>query len=267
MKTRKEKHRTLGGFTNFALHKGLLLMISVMLLLVAAPVSAEEKSAGDTEFGFEAYLWMPTLRANTPTGDPVLITFGDLLKNLDMTAMIRGSVQKDRFFGVADVLYMNLGTSQKHDGEFLGQPVTGKLKVGLDAWALNFVGGYNLLDNGKDTFGLAAGARYLKLTLDTTIKVEDQKQKNSIDGNTWDGVVGLKGRHNYPDGHYFNYYADVGGGDSKLTWQALVNFAYDYKKFTGTIGYRYVKWNFKNDAPALDDLAVHGPYLSIKWTW
>ena len=266
MNNRKEKHCALGGFTSFAIQKGLFLLISVILLLVAAPVSAEEKSAGDAGFGFEIYGWMPTMRNTTATGDEVVINFGDILKNLDMTAMIRGSVQKDRFFGVADVLYMSLGTSKKLDEE-LPPPTTGKLEIGLDAWVLNFVGGYNLIDNGKDTFGLAAGARYITLTLDTTIKVEDQKQKHSEGDHVWDGVVGLKGRHNYPDGHYFNYYADVGGGGSKLTWQALVNFAYDYKKFTGTIGYRYLKWNFKNDAPALDDLTVHGPYLGIKWTW
>jgi len=263
----KDKQTTSGIFTGFALQKGLLLLITVMSLLVAVPVSAEEKSAGDTEFGFEAYLWMPTLSARTVTDDPILITFGDLLKSLDFTVMLRGDVQKDRFFGVADVLYLNISNSQRHDGEFLGQPIEGKLEVGIKAWVLNFIGGYELVDNGKDSFGLAAGARYLKLTLDTTVKLEDQKKKGSVGDSVWDGVVALRGTHHFPDGHYFNYYADVGAGDSKLTWQALANFAYDYKKFTGKIGYRYLKWNFKNDAEAMDNLNVHGPYLSLKWTW
>jgi len=267
MKNRKEKHSALGVSTNVALQKSLLLLITVMLLLVAASVSAEEKSAGDTEFGFEAYLWMPTIRSTTITGDPVLITFGDILKNLDFTVMLRGSVQKDRFFGITDILYLNVGDSQKHTGEFLGQPVEGKLDIGLEAWVLNFIGGYELIDNGKDTFGLSAGARYLKLTLDTTVRVEDQKKKDSVSENVWDGVVGLKGRHNFPDGHYFNYYADVGTGGAKLTWQVFAGFAYDYRKFTGAIGYRYLKWNFKNDAKAMDNMTVHGPFLSAKWTW
>ena len=48
----------------------------------------------------------------------------------------------------------------------------------------------------------------------------------------------FKGRHNDPDGHYLDYYADVGGGGSSLTWQAAANFSYDYKKFTGIVGYR-----------------------------
>ncbi len=52
-----------------------------------------------------------------------------------------------------------------------------------------------------------------------------------------------------------------------MTWQTMVNFSYDYKKFTGVVGYRYLKWNFKNDQPALDDLTIHGPYMGAKWSW
>lgn len=249
------------------LQKCLLMLMAVLLLLGAAPVSAQEESTDKAEFGFEAYLWAATLRQTTATGDRVLITFGDILKSLDFTAMVRGSVQKDRFFGAADVIYLGMSDSQRHKGEFLGHPVTGKLEVGVKSWILNLVGGYELVDNGKSKFGLVAGARYLDLTLDTTFRLEEQKRKRTEGGSTWDGIVGFRGRHNYPDGHYFNYYADVGSGDSKLTWQGMANFAYDYKKFTGVIGYRYLKWNFKNDSPALDDMTVHGPYLGAKWTW
>jgi hypothetical protein len=267
MKNRKEKQGTWGVFTDIDLQKGLLLLITVMLLFVAIPVSAQEKSEDDWEFGLQVYLWGATVKGDTVTGDPILFTFGTILKNLDMAAMTTFDARKDKFSMLTDVIYMNLGDSQKHEGEFLGRPIEGKLDVGLKAWVLNLIGGYNLIDTGKNQFDIAAGARYLDLTVDTTVKPNDNKQKFSDGGSTWDGVVGIKGRHNYPDGHYFNYYADVGGGNSKLTWQAAANFAYDYKKFTGIVGYRYLKWNFKNDAPALDDLTLHGPYIAAKWTW
>ena len=212
-------------------------------------------------------MWMASIRQTTATGDRVVITFGDIVKALDFVAMIRGTAQKGRFFGAADVIYMGISDSQRHQGEFLGKPVTGKLEVGINSWILNLVGGYELIDNGKDKFGLTAGARYLDLTLDTTVRIEDLKRKESSSGSGWDGVVGFRGRHNYDDGHYLNYYADVGGGNAKLTWQAMANFSYDFKKFTGIAGYRYLKWNFSNDAPAVDDMTVHGPYLGLKWTW
>ena len=261
------KWNTVGIFTDFALQKCLLALFAVLLLLGTNTVSAQEESADKAEFGFEAYLLMPTIQQTTVNGDRVLITFGDILKNLDFTAQIRGTVQKGRFFGAADMLYLDMSTSQRHKGEFLGQPITGKLELGVKSWVLNFIGGYELIDNEKRKFGITAGARYLDLTLDTTVKLQDLKRKESRGGDVWDAIVGFRGRHNYSDGHYFNYYADVGGGESKLTWQAMVNFAYDYKKFTGIIGYRYLKWNFKNDSAALDDMRVHGPYLGAKWTW
>lgn len=263
----EKKRNTFRFITHFLMKKSLLLMVAAWLVLGASPLSAQEESSDEVEFGFEAYLWAASIKQTTATGDRVVITFGDVVKNLDMVAMIRGSAQKDRFFGAADVIYLGISDSQRRKGEFLGQPVTGKIEVGIKSWILNLVGGYELIDSGKNKFGITAGARYLDLKLDTTRRLEDLKRKESRSGNVWDAVIGFRGRHDYPDGHYFNYYADVGGGQSKLTWQAMANFAYDYKKFTGLIGYRYLKWNLKNDAPAVDDMTVHGPYLGIKWTW
>ena len=267
MKNRKEKQSTLSVFTDIALQKGLLLLMAVILLLVAIPVSAQEKSEDDWEFGLQVYLWGATVRGNTATGEPVLLTFGTILKNLDFAAMTTFDARKNKFSLITDVIYLNLGDSQKHDGEFLGQPIEGKLDLGLTNWAINLIGGYNLIDTGKDRLDFAAGARYLDITLDATIKLSDNKRKTSVGDHVWDGIVGVTGRHNYSDGHFLNYHADVGGGDSKLTWQAVAAFGYDYKKFTGLIGYRYLKWNLKNDAPAVDNLTFHGPYISAKWSW
>lgn len=204
MRNRKEKQSTLGVFTDIALQKGLLLLIAVILLLVAIPISAQETSEDDWEFGLQVYLWGATVRGNTVSGDPILLNFGTIVKNLDFAAMTTFDARKNKFSMLTDVIYMNLGDSQKHDGEFLGRPIEGKLDVGLQAWVLNLIGGYNLIDTGKNQFDLAAGARYLNLTVDTIVKLNDNKRKFSDGGNTWDGVVGIKGRHNYPDGYYFN---------------------------------------------------------------
>lgn len=266
MKKLTQKRSSLGFIAGVMSKKSLLFLTAVFLLLGVAPVSAEEESTDKAEFGFEAYMWMSTLKQTTATGDSITIPFGNIVKNLDFTFMLRGSARKDRFFGAADVIYLKMSKNQKHDGEFLGQPIEGKLEVGIKSWVVNLVGGYELISNEKDQFGLTAGARLIDLTLDTALENEQGKRKNSVGGKKWDGVFGFAGRHNYPDGHYFNYYADVGGGESKLTWQAQANFAYDYKKFTGIIGYRYLKWNFKNDSP-VDDMTIHGPYLGAKWSW
>lgn len=267
MKNLEQKRNTLNLMAGTALQKCTILLVAVLLLLGAAPVSAEEKSKDDVQYDFQVYLWGTTIKTTTVTGESANMNFGTILKNLDMVALTTFGVRKDKFSMLADVIYLNVSDSQRHHGEFLGHPVTGKLEVGIKSWVLNLIGGYNLVDNGKSVFDITAGARYLDLTVDTSFKLNDKKIKRSEGGSGWDGVIGFKGRHNYSDGHYLNYYADIGGGDSKLTWQALLNFAYDYKKFTGIVGYRYMKWNLKNDSPALDDMTIHGPYIAAKWSW
>lgn len=267
MKNREQKRNAFKVFTDKAAQKGLLFLMATLLVLASTSVSAEEKSADQWQFDTTVYLWGATLKMHTPQGDPAMINFGTILKNLDFAAMATFAARKDKFSMLADVIYMDLSDSQKHEGEFLGRPIEGKLEVGMKSWVLNLIGGYNLIDSGKNVFDIAAGARYLDVEVPVTIKLNDQKAKFSESGSGWDGVIGLKGRHNYPDGYYFNYYADVGGGYSKLTWQTAVNFSYDYKKFTGVLGYRYLKWNFANDQPALDDLVIHGPYAGIKFSF
>ena len=264
MKNQDKKRDGLGVRAAALRRKCLLLLV---LLLGATTVSAQEKAADQWQFDFQVYLWGATIKANTVTGEPVVMNFGTIMSNLDLAMMTTLGARKDKFSMLADVIYMDLSDSIRHKGEFLGQPVSGRLDVGLSSWVLNLIGGYTLIDSGKNVFDIAAGARYLDVELEATLKINNQKKKVGGDGQVWDGVIGVKGRHYYPDGYYFNYYADVGSGDSKLTWQAAANFAYDYKKFTGVVGYRYLKWNFENDSPALDDMVIHGPYISAKWSF
>jgi len=265
MKNRQHKRKALRVFTDMAMQKGLLILLTTLLSLAATSVSAEEKSADQWQFDSTVYLWGATLKSHTPQGDALLFNFGTILKNLDFAAMATFGARKDRFSMLTDVIYMDVSDSIKHDGEFQGVPIEGKLRVGMKSWVLNLIGGYTLIDSGKDMFDIAAGARYLDIEVPVTIKLNEQKRKTSESGSGWDGVIGFKGRHNFPDGYYFNYYADIGTGNADLTWQTAVNFSYDHKKFTSVFGYRYLKWDFEDDQPALADLAIHGPYAGIKF--
>ena len=46
----------------------------------------------------------------------------------------------------------------------------------------------------------------------------------------------------------------------------LQHFGYHFNKFTGTFGFRYLKWNLKKKT-GLDNLSVIGPYVGAKWTF
>ena len=57
----------------------------------------------------------------------------------------------------------------------------------------------------------------------------------SVDGTDWDAIVGLKGRYSFGDERrwFLPYYADIGTGQSKLTWQ--INAGVGYKFDWGSV--------------------------------
>jgi len=127
--------------------------------------------------------------------------------------------------------------------------------------------GYQVLYSESNQLDLVGGVRYLYIRVPQTFTInENFSKKVTLGGHHWDGVVGLRGVKTINDKWYFDYYGDVGAGDSKLTWQAKVGFGYQFKKITGTFGFRYLRFDFKKDA-ALADLAAIGPNLGAKWTF
>jgi hypothetical protein len=60
-------------------------------------------------------------------------------------------------------------------------------------------------------------------------------------GSVWDGIVGARGHVNLTEKWYLPFYADIGTGQSKLTWQALGGIGYRFKWFDFTVAYRYLQ--------------------------
>jgi len=60
------------------------------------------------------------------------------------------------------------------------------------------------------------------------------------------------------------YNADVGTGQSDLTWQAQLGVGYKFKYADVLLTYRYLDYEFDSDS-ALDDLTVKGPQLGAKF--
>ena len=76
-----------------------------------------------------------------------------------------------------------------------------------------------------------------------TIK-ENSSKKVTLGGHHWDGVVGLMGVKTINDKWYFDYYGDVGAGDSKLTWVLPEN----YVEHVRSTGLKYQTQGFAHHA-------------------
>ena len=134
----------------------------------------------------------------------------------------------------------------------------------MQDWIVNPFVSYEIFGGKKGSFQLLAGARYLDITADLELRIltpqEPKTIKESMSGNVWDGVVGIRGFYNLTDRWFLPYRLDIGTGDSDFTWHVLTGVGYKFDTFKLVAGYRYMEWDFGDDS-ALDDLQVSGPII------
>lgn len=63
---------------------------------------------------------------------------------------------------------------------------------------------------------------------------------------------------------YLSFYADVGAGDSKLTWQAWPGVGYRFENVDAVAGYRHLAWE-TDDGDTFEDINFSGPMLGVKF--
>ena len=238
----------------------------VWLLAAAAPATVVAASGSD-EWKFDAaiYLWAPSMDIKPDGGDSIHISFSDIMKNLDMTFMGMLGARKGKWSLLADVIYMDLQDDQNFSTKLLDVvPVSGDVDVQMEAWIVTAAGGYNLVDTGRYTLDLLAGARYISVELPLQFKVTGRpSRKTTPSGDIWDGIIGVRGEAGLTDNWYINYYLDGGTGDSSFTWQALTGLNYRFKKFEAGFGYRYLTW--RDTDKDIQDLTVKGPYAGVRF--
>jgi hypothetical protein len=245
----------------------VVLMAASSTVALAADPAADETASSEWQYDFEIYGWLPNIYVTTASQDHITLTLWDLISNLNWMTMVDFGARKDKWSFGADVIYLHIGDHvQETTGGPFGRPETLDVNVTLKGFISTLSGGYQIAGNDRYQLDIIAGARYLDLELPLTIDIDDKPESVDPGGSTWDGVIGMSGVTTLNDQWYVDYYGDIGTGDSDLTWQTRVGAGYKFKKFTGTFGLRYLRWNFDKKAE-LDNMRVIGPYVGAKWFW
>jgi len=254
------------------------LAAGTLLLATVIPAMAAADSNSDKwTYNAEIYLWGADIGGSTTTDDDIDLSFDNLVKNLNMAYMGGIGASRGKWSLFADTIYLDVSDDDSFTESI---PLVGPLELDVDidaditmkSWITTLGGTYNIVDSEKASVNLVGGARYLWIQLDTKFDFStvvlgqevnrEENEKDSVD--VWDGIVGIKGQVNLNDKWYLPYYADVGTGQSDLTWQAAAGVGYKFKWGDVSLIYRYLDYEFKSDY-LLDDLTAKGTQVGAKF--
>jgi len=262
-----------------SIRRRLAVGFTAGVLWSAAPAVAQDMTAqppASSEAGpwfvrITPYAWLPSVSGST-RGDrtrrdrsipsvSIDKDFSDVLSDLDFAGMIVGTVRYDRVGLLVDLDYVSLSV----DGNLSG-PFRTRYHTNLEALVATVGATARVVDGPKLGVDLLVGTRILSLWLDTDFKGQGPLGASrgfSDSATIVDGLVGVRAGVELGDGFSLIGYADIGAGNSDLTWQVLGAVEYSFSNsVSGAIGYRYLGYDFGGHAP-LDDLALYGPVLGV----
>jgi hypothetical protein len=250
-------------------------LAAVLLTASLSPALATNaKAPDDWRFDAEIYGWAAGIGTDLQRSGAARIGFARLVDDLDMAFMGAFAASKDKWRFAADVIHMDI--SEKGSATLTvpivsGIPASASVRAELKAWILDPNVQYRFYETDKLQLSALAGARYLSIEGDVNRVVTSSslgRVAGEVDGTKrwWDGVVGVSGQYNLTKRWYVPFLADLGTGDSRLTWQAVAALGYHFDSVDAVFGYRHLAWDFKGGA-ALEDLFVTGPYVGVKYSF
>lgn len=251
----------------------LAVLTAIVFSASTNVASADEAAAVEPSwhYGSEIYLWGASITGETTAGDDVRIDFSDLFDNLNFGAMGTLVARRDKLTLFADAIYLDAEGDRRTTANIVGSSVTAATKLDLKGFISTAGAAYEVFSSrstglGTTSISALGGARVLWLESDLDFDLAGRSTSASESGTSVDAVVGARGQTDLTDRLYLTYYADVGTGQSNLTWQALAGINYSFKRVDLVGGYRYLSWNFQ-DRDTFDDLQLHGPFLGVKFAF
>ena len=253
----------------------------------AAPIAVSVAREDAWEFTGVIYGWYADIGGETafPNGhsSDITVDASDLYSNLKFGVLGSFEARKGVWGMFSDLIYMNVGqfNSQFHDlsigGIGLPANVSSSTNSSMKSLVWTLAGSYRVMSQPGATVDTFVGARLFdtELSVDWTLNgnigrypIPERAGTLSTRSDYVDGIVGLKGRLALGEDRkwFLPYYADVGTGESQLTWQAMAGLGYAYRWGEVVATWRYMDYQFKSDSPVRSQ-NFKGPLLGVAFHW
>ena len=227
----------------------------------ALPAEVEMDSDPDCwKFGGSMYLWAAGVKGTDAAGNDIDVSFSDTLEDLDGGFMGGIAARKGKWTILADLMGLSIHQETSSTVDSVKTDVDVKLKAFMSTFGV----AYRVIDDEDLDLDLLVGGRYFKMDLDVTVESEGSKSKYSDTEYVLDGIIGAQAIIDLSERWYLSCYADVGTGDSELTWQVWPGVGYRLENIDVVAGYRYLAWK-TDDGDTIDDLSFSGPMFGVKF--
>jgi len=250
---------------------------------VSAPSLAQSAQAGGEaqkwEFAATIYGFLPiiTTTVNYP-GDlgssETRLSMHDVLSSLKMAFFASLDAHNGTWGIFNDVVYADLGGARSQTRDFsignidIPASATTDLSADFKATLWTVAGEYRVLSDLDWKVDLLAGARLLnaKPSLGYSISgdigpivLPGRSGRKEVSESYWDGIVGVKGRYAFGDERkwFAPFYADVGTGQTKLTWQLAAGVGYVFSWGEAMAMWRYIDYT-NNSGKPIEGMTMNG---------
>lgn len=264
---------------------------AALCLAGVLPVVAQAQAQGASDaWQWEAtiYGWFPAIGGTTsfpPSGGgpSIDVSTRQVLDALKFTFMGNVGVKKGQWGAWTDLVYADFGADKSGTRDFnvghVGLPagVDANLSLDIKSWIWTLAGTYTLAAKPEGTADLLFGARLLDMDQTLTWSFNGdisgrpfppRTGSATVGASDWDAIIGLKGRVNLSDDRkwFIPYYVDVGGGDSKLTWQAIAGVGYQFGWGSVLATWRYLDYDFKSSSK-VSSMNFNGAAIGVSFAW
>jgi opacity protein-like surface antigen len=243
----------------------MLMSLTVVLgLCPAVPARAAPSDISEDAWTFEftPYIWGAGLEGDVKLGRlpsaGVEASFSDILNVLDLGLMGAFEGRKGRWGVLFDGIYVSLSDSVPTPNSLYGNA-----QINLTEQIYSLAGTYRVSE-GQVPVDLVGGLRYVNLDIkgELTSGIATGRIRSGSE-SWWDVFIGARVLYPFAEHWALVGYADVGGGGSDLSWQALAGVNYQFSKvISGKIGYRYLSLDYEN-ADFLYDMNMAGFYAGV----